>query len=899
MAAERDTLHVIAHTHWDREWYFTFQQFRYRLVHLINGLLDRLPAQPDFTCFHLDGQTSVIEDYLEVEPDRAAELADLIRAGRIFVGPWYIQPDEFLVSGEALVRNLLRGRATARRFGGSMQVGYMPDMFGHIAQMPQIWAGFGIDNALLWRGVREPNGELRTEWVWRGLDTTEILLVQLPHTLGYFSGAIIPADAAAAPYVIEGLYHGLKGLSQARHLLIMNGSDHMDPAYFLPDVLRAANGPERPYEVKISNLDAYVQGLRDSLPLAELPRLTGELRSTNFAPGMNNPTVLSGVLSTRIYLKQWNERVETLLERWAEPFGIFARMGAGWPYPARLMQTAWKYLLQNQPHDSICGCSVDAVHRQMLTRFAEASEIGETLLSESLYRLAQQINTRAVPGKGIPLVLFNPNQAPADEVVTAQVLFPTSTEVRGVVVTGPDGAEVDAVLETVEPLQITPNLLNLWPPFNRQSGQGARVRFLARNIPAHGYAVYRVEARDLPDRTRRSLHAHAESPVLENGYLRAEIRPDGRIDLTDLQTGARYEGLLAYEDGGDKGDEYSYSEPRVDRIYTTAGAPASISLLERSPLGTAYQVEWEWRLPAGLDRTGDQRAEEMLACRMRSVLRLSADSRRLEVETTFENRVKDHRLRVLVPTGITTGQFETEVQFGVLRRQIPTEQPDREAWIEDEPVTFPQKRFTDVTDGRSGLALLNQGLPEVQALRGERGLVLAMTLLRAVGRLSREKMETRHAENGQWVETPEAQCLGSHTFRFGLMPHAGGWEAGGVLLEAARFTAPLRACQTDDHEGPLSPVHSFLSVSDPRVIISAVKQAEESDSIIVRLYNPTSGSLPVRVGCAWPIGNAWRVDLKEERQEPLPIGPDGCVSLLLPAARILSLEFTSGEDRTC
>ena len=181
------TVHVISHTHWDREWYLTFEQYRTRLVDLVDGVLDRMERDPRFTFFHLDGQSIVIEDYLEIRPERERELRKRVEEGRLLVGPWFVMPDMFLVSGESLVRNLTRGIRTAEKFGRTMRVGYIPDPFGHISQMPQLLTGMGLDGAILWRGF----GGLKAEYLWRSPDGSEVVLSHLPPD-GYCNGLRLP-----------------------------------------------------------------------------------------------------------------------------------------------------------------------------------------------------------------------------------------------------------------------------------------------------------------------------------------------------------------------------------------------------------------------------------------------------------------------------------------------------------------------------------------------------------------------------------------------------------------------------------------------------------------------------------------------------------------------------------
>ncbi|MCH7953821.1 MAG: alpha-mannosidase, partial [Chloroflexi bacterium] len=150
---ERWRLILVPHTHWDREWYQPYQRYRTRLVGFFDLLLDILDSDPAYAHFMLDGHTILVEDYLEVRPDRRAKIERYVREGRLAVGPLYVIPDESLPSGEALVRNMLRGYRAAQALGGVMKVGYWPDPFGQIAHLPALLRGFGIERCVFWRGT--------------------------------------------------------------------------------------------------------------------------------------------------------------------------------------------------------------------------------------------------------------------------------------------------------------------------------------------------------------------------------------------------------------------------------------------------------------------------------------------------------------------------------------------------------------------------------------------------------------------------------------------------------------------------------------------------------------------------------------------------------------------------
>ncbi|TMK55355.1 MAG: alpha-mannosidase, partial [Actinobacteria bacterium] len=228
------TFAIVPHTHWDREWYAPFQTMRARLVAFFDTLLDLLEADLDFARFLLDGQTAVIDDYLEIRPEAAARLRRLAASGRVQLGPWMILMDEFMVSGETIVRNLQRGLARADEFGGAMAVGYLPDMFSHIAQMPQLLRLAGLDHAVVWRGV--PSAVDRTAFWWEALDGSRVRAEYLYGS--YSNGRDLPDDAKrfvarAHGYLLE--------LGNARlpdgDVLLMNGSDHLLPQPWLGSVV--------------------------------------------------------------------------------------------------------------------------------------------------------------------------------------------------------------------------------------------------------------------------------------------------------------------------------------------------------------------------------------------------------------------------------------------------------------------------------------------------------------------------------------------------------------------------------------------------------------------------------------------------------------------------------------
>ncbi len=439
------TIMLVPHTHWDREWYQTFQQFRIRLVQAVDLLLDILDHDAAFSHFMLDGQTIVLDDYLEIQPQQEARLREHIRSGRVLVGPWYVQPDEFLVSGESLIRNLQIGLQQARDFGNPMYVGYVPDSFGHIAQLPQLLQGVGIDNAVFWRGVGSE--AKKSEFLWQAPDGSTVFVAHLADPIGYSNARQMPLVPEEFVTRVELLTANLLPRASTNTLLFMNGSDHLEIQEGLPATIQAANELMRTIDptqqnmlahlralnqqsdsanaydsitIQISTLPCYLAMLRQALQTDELQILTGEMRSGQYAP------LLVSVLSSRMWIKQQNTAIEHLLERWVEPLTAWA-WKTGATYPQGLVRAAWRYLLQNHPHDSICGCSIDQVHRENAVRFAQSQQVAETLVQQAMQQLVRTIDTRAPFATShasyapVPIVVFNPAPGPRTEEVQVEV----------------------------------------------------------------------------------------------------------------------------------------------------------------------------------------------------------------------------------------------------------------------------------------------------------------------------------------------------------------------------------------------------------------------------------------------------------------------------------------------
>jgi len=922
------TLHLVPHTHWDREWHLPFQVFRLKLVHLLDLLTDTLERNPAFATFTLDGQTNILEDYLELRPEQRPMLENWVRQGRLLIGPWYVLPDEFLVSPEALVRNLLAGRADCARFGARMDVGYIPDPFGHIGQMPQILRGFGIDSAAFRRGLDEQPCEL---W-WQAPDGSRVLTAYLRD--GYDNAARLPTAPAAFAAAIAACRDSLAPYCATTHRLLLNGTDHQEPQTEIPAL--AAEGWTGPDRLLLSTLPLYLDGVRSEIAAGvELPVVRGELRS----PKRHH--LLPAVLSSRTWIKQRNHDCETLLERWAEPFSAWAELLAD-PHSDHsvftghletprirrvqpIIRHSWRMLLQCQPHDSICGCSIDPVHDEMRSRFDQVEQIGEELTRQSLQALADEVDTHsdAPDGSAAALVVFNPAASilrgrfrtefdlpagmqdfeilDADGHPVPSRLLRRYDKVLADFDLDPDGLRgmLGMVQEgrvlglAVQAVAVVPQVSGLWidvvlgenakPNLASLAEAGERVdqvlkdpsrtevhlvvrlasragiESLAPDIPAHGYQT--LWLRPAPPGVARA--AEASSGRIENESLAVEAEADGTVRLTDKRTGRTYSRLLRFSDRAECGDSYTFCPLDGDTPIEVPSSPAQVERLG-SAVGETLVIRLTYRLPRSLTQDRRARSQDTHPLPIEVRAHLSPGVPRVDLDIRLDNPAGDHRLQVLFPTGEPTQEAWYGGAYEIVPR--PTAPPAGGTdWAEQPAAEVPMRNF--VADRRSdGLMIAARGLREASVSPDG---VVAITLLRCFGWLSRDDLATRKGGAGPLVETPGGQEPGPQHFELSLIPFEG--DLLHAVPSAEAFQVGLRSRTTPRHAGRLPPSASFLTLDPVCMQLTAVKAAEDGSGLIVRAVNLSEEAVNATLRCHLPIRRASLARMDETSLEELPV----------------------------
>ena len=846
-------LHIIPHSHWDREWYLPFEKHRVYLVELFDTLIDVMEKDPDYTYYHMDGQYIVIDDYLEIKPHMRDRLLKLIRDGRIHVGPWYILQDEYLTSAEANVRNMLYGLRLCRAIGAEpVETGYFPDAFGNMSQAPQLIRGFGFDSAVFGRGLNDvgsdnkiikENGITTSELIWRGADGSEIMAVMFA---GWYSNAMeIPTEENALRDRLAGLVASTTRFALTPHLLGMNGCDHQPIQTDLQAAIKLANTLQDEVEVKQSNFKDYLEAVRpykDTFPVYE-GEINGQL-SAGACP-------LICTASAHVDIKQMNHDTQHLLERITEPTSLLSHLSGG-EYKQDLLLYAWKKLMQNHPHDSICSCSCDEIYEEMKTRFAKAAACGEQLRDGALEHLAAAIKTDGADGDAAIVVL---SLEPGRSVVTvkANVDFDLTDPVESIAVFDEQGREVPATF-TYIPNQVTYTL-----PKDRFRQPRYVNRFVVEmQVETHGigYTTFTVRKQAPTIQTAVTYTDRA----MENEFLAVRFNPNGTVDVTDKRTGRVFAGQNLFEDTRDVGNLYNYVQPQGDAAVTTADAEAAVTLHKVTPWSVTFKVT----VPMAIDAD------------ITTYVTLSDKVARVDFRAVVTNRMEDHRLRALFPTDIQTKSVYAEGQFDVVRRDI---QPS-EFWKNPCNAQRAQAFVTLESDTDSdALMVANRGLCEYEVLRDGRN-TLAVTLLRAVG------------EIGDWgvFPTPLGQKMGTWTLEYSLIPYATN-NRPEAYREGYTFAYPsVLAVGTPKHEGTLPAAAHYVAFDSEYIRMTAFKKAEDRGTAILRFFNTHTETVTLTATLSPLFKTAKLTNLDEAVLSELTV-TDGRLVMEIPAKKIVTVEL--------
>jgi mannosylglycerate hydrolase len=858
MTKKRYTCHIVFQTHWDREWYFPFEVFRHRLVQVMKRIVTGL-EKGEIKQFVLDGQMAALEDYLEVcEPSMAERVKKLITDEKIVIGPWYVLADEFLVSGESLVRNLEIGLKQTKRFGKSQMVGYLPDTFGHVSQMPQLLQGFDIDNAVLWRGLKSEQSEL----YWQAPNGSKVFTVFLPE--GYYQ-PVLDSDnpnEAIASYVEK-----VKPYATTTQLLLTNGGDHLMPRY--GDKTGQIN------EFNVDGVDfiesTYEQFIYElqTRATSDLPTHYGEMRSNEHA------YILPNVLSTRTYLKEQNQRIEDELTGYTEPLLALCTLGHE-DYPERYLEETWKLLIKNHPHDSICGCSVDEVHREMETRTMKLGQRVEALQTEAL--TAALVVDPSISGEGAwkpftddsTFTVFNPHPRSFTGWVKGTIWLEK-------------GKETSFILKDVNGKLYAPTIINVsesryfespldgFPEF--RDATYVELAFYVEDLPATSLISFEVVSGDA------LLLQKQKTNTIENEFLAIELIRDGTLTVTSKLTGKTVSGLQQFYSSLDAGDEYNYSPPLNDVVTYATLVDEPVVVKSERVEQLSYQLELE--LPSGLNEKRTGAAATFVKIRIDITITLFAGEHQAEGKLNVTNKAKDQRLRLKYPLGTVVEQTFSDSAFDIIERPaVKNEQFDAAKQKEVAVVVEPTLSFIRASD----FSFFHRGLQEYQVVGGVEQDTLEVTVLRSVGWLSRDDLRTRGGGAGPHLATPEGQCIGTYTFEFAIGYVASEDTNAKLASRAQKFRLPPRIYRGKNES---TDYQRIIEIDNELLQWSAMYRS--GNGILLRLWNPAVDCQEFNLTSSRDIVSITKVKLSGEA-----IACDDTFSLAAKEIATYLIEFQEG-----
>lgn len=866
MKNKKTIFHVISHTHWDREWYQPFQSYRKRLVYQLEELIKILETNSKFKHYHLDGQTSLLFDFLEIRPDLKDKISKFIKNGKILIGPWFTMPDEFLVSGESIVRNLLLGQKICNEFGvNPMPVGYVTDVFGHISQLPQIFKNFEIDTVLLNRGTSCEND--KSEMVWYASDGSFVLLLKAYYRAGYGDFKFCLLDKSSNLLMkYEDYVKEKTKFATTNIILALEGNDHTGPYADIDKKLDNLNTKSKDVKFIHSSFSNYLKELYKAMGnkwWQGKKVFKGELRLPNKSGQWAE--IFNGTGSARYNLKYQNDLCETILIYWVEPFNCYGCwIGVGNQKP--FIDRAWKYLLLNHPHDSIVGCSIDQVHKDMLYRFDQAKIIADDCISESMLEISERINTTNIPGDLI-LIVMNPASKKKTGLIITEVEIPYEKDKEykkqnlKMSICDREGnilpVQILSVEENIRPhceMKKVDGDLKQYMFIGHETVNRYRVVFPA-TVSENGYSSFGISfAKKI--NSLKSETVKVTNNFLENSKIRIKVKKDGRLDILDKETGFILKGVNYFEDAGDAGHGWDYISPEKQKIYLSINNPVKTRIITRGFIGQ-IEIKQFIKVPVSLNPDRKSRTEKLVSIPITTQITLYTGQSYIDFKVSIDNYAKDHRIRAMFPSGLNVKEYYVDTVYDIVRRQVKL--IDTTGWREQVAEHAPFKNFICINDSKKIIAIITKGLNE-GCVRDDKDRTIALTLFRAF------------EEDLVQVKTRDSQMIGKLEFEYRLLmfKYNEFWQSE-LFRETELYKFGLKSRVLEKQNGTLPDSCSFIQIEEP-LVFSTLKNAEElTGYYILRIFNPTNYPVKKQIRFFKKVQSAWLSNMKESKLNSLKI----------------------------
>lgn len=818
------TVHLIQHTHWDREWYFTENDSKIVLYYFMNDLIKHLEEDPSLGPFVLDGQTVVLEDYLQVAPERRDCLQKLIKQGRILIGPWYTQTDFLVVGAESITRNLLLGKVDCEQWGGYMPIGYVPDSFGQSAQLPMFLQEFGIKHAVVWRGWCE-HDVASSEFIWKSQSGHSVATAVLPW--GYGCAKWLPDNPEKASAVLPAILEKQARFAHSDQILLPNGNDQSPFEYAVPAMLEQLNKAQKEYYFVKSSFSAFFDALQANS--TELPEFNGELLSPKYM------RVHRGIFSTRMDIKLLNAKLEQFVSQQLEPL-LSINWRLGLPYPQTAIDNIWRKAMQSHAHDSIGGCNSDRVNSMVKARLQDGLESANQLFDLNMKMLARGIEAKQ---DGKKIIIFNSLPHKRD----AQVRITLYTPENDFCIKDDAGKPCRWQLIHEEKQDMSLIVQELANSTTTTWYRKCEVLLEVKELPSCGYQTfYLVEGENSGFEIQQNIQTEN---TLENEWLKLELH-QGRLLLTDKRNQQQYPNILRLIDGGDEGDNYNYSPPEDDWLISSDGHLQQFKCV-RASLMDSFILNWRIPVPQNAIARQTKQVNARLSATMQ--VSLPHDKAWLDVEITIDNTIEDHRIQVEIPTEIQQTFHFADQPFGLIQRENNPANMDiwqSENWVEAPTALYPMQSLVMQHDDKKGICIVTEGLREYEIPANQPNMI-RITLLRSVGWLGQAELTWRPGRaSGMVLPSPESQIQGLHHFHFAVLPIENGQSAQ-LWRDIEHWRLPAfgyldsgwSQFKTNPHYIVFPDNYSLLTW-DSELHFSTLKKAQNQESLILRGWNPSS-----------------------------------------------------------
>ena len=850
-------IHVIPHSHWD----------------------------PEFKYFMVDAQGSLLDDYIKWRPQDKERISKLVNDGRLVIGPWYTQTDQLVISGESIVRNMYYGMKRCESFGKYMNVGYVPDSFGQSGNMPQIYRQFGIEDTLFWRGVSDDMVK-HTDYNWRGDDGSVVFTTQIP--FGYYIGGNIPEEPEEnEEFWQKECLEKAGGRSATRHIYFPNGFDQAPVRTNLPQLVKERNEKDPENEYVISCIEDYIKDVKSENP--ELEEVQGELVIAK------HMRIHKSIFSSRSDLKVMNTQIQNYVTNVMEPL-LTISYNLGNEYPHEAVAEIWKLLFENAAHDSIGSCISDTANEDVYVRYKQARDIAVNLVELHSRLIATNVKNDA----DMTFTAINTLPQKRKDTVIVKTYVPGGK----FAIIDEKGNDVDYTI--IKSRDLTDYVLSqtiMLDPSRKfyvpDQVLEVTMAIKANDVPALGYVQYSID-------TQKDSHKEtADKKVLENKYYTIEVEENGSLTIVDKANNVTYKNQGILVENGDDGDSFNYSPPRKDMEVFSNESKCTVKI-SGSDIYDQAEIHFDMVVPADLDERAEGKVSVTMLVDMTVALR--KDSKVIDFNVKVDNKGLSHRLCVLFDSQIVSAFNYADQQFGLIKRpnyyekemklymesmnnktekkagiqELANWANDQSTWQEPPISIEPTQSYVSLTDGKTGIAVIPQGVREYEVLDDSK---IRLTLFRTYGFMGKENLIYRpgRASGERIIETPAAQLLKEMEFNFGFTSYAGDINDSDIDTLAKQYNTNLEVYTYAEFlngrlifsqreiEGQNAKIHSLFE-TEGNLVVSAVKKAEEDDGYIIRLYNGKDHKdLDDKIKFNFDIKEAYYTNLKEEKTEEIKV----------------------------